>query len=193
MKSTKTKKNTIQKMRIGPVGEAILAGVAAVGVVSVLALFPGMTCVIAPFIKKKQYPRKQVIQKSVESLVHAGLVSKKIHKDGTVTLQLTQKGKWEALLRTKSFDTKKEKWDMLWRVIIFDVPQTKSKLRRELRRAMKLYGFKMIQQSVWVYPYACDDFVGILKKHLGLSHDVLYMKVAFIENDKQLRKEFELK
>ncbi len=82
---------------------------------------------------------------------------------------------------------------MLWRVIIFDVPQTKSKLRHELRRAVKLYGFKMIQQSVWVYPYACDDFVGILKKHLGLSHDVLYMKVAFIENDKQLRKEFELK
>ncbi len=187
-----TKKSTIQKMRIGPVGEAILAGVAVVGVVSVLALFPGVTCVIAPFIKKKQYPQKQVIQKSVESLVRAGLVSKKIHKDGTVTLELTQKGRWEALLRTKTLDERKEKWDMLWRVIVFDVPQSKSKLRRELRRAMKLYGFRMLQQSVWVYPYACDDFVGVLKKHLGLSNDVLYMKVAFIENDTQLRKEFKL-
>lgn len=192
MKNMKGKINIEQKPKIGPVGEAIIASIAVVGVVSIFALFPGVTCVIAPFIKKKNYPRKQTIQNSIESLVQAGLV-KKIHKNGTVTLQLTQKGKWEALLRTKSFDERKEKWDMLWRVIIFDVPQTKSKLRHELRRAVKLYGFKMIQQSVWVYPYACDDFVGILKKHLGLSHDVLYMKVAFIENDKQLRKEFELK
>lgn len=193
MENMKKKMSSSQKLRIGPVGDAIIASIAVAGVVSMFALFPGVTCVIAPFIKKKKYPRKQTIQGSVESLVQAGLVSKKIRKDGTVTLQLTQKGKWEALLRTRSLDTKKEKWDSLWRVIIFDVPQTKNKLRRELRRAMKMYGFKMLQQSVWVYPYACDDFVGILKKHLGISNDVLYMKVAFIENDKHLCSEFKLK
>lgn len=193
MKDEKKKRSALQKPRIGPVGEAILASIAVVGVVSILALFPGVTYAIAPFIKNKKYPRKQTIQNSVESLVKAGFVSKKINKNGIVTLELTRKGKWEALLHTRSFDEKKEKWDMLWRVIIFDVPQTKSKLRYELRRAMKLYGFKMLQQSVWVYPYACDNFIGVLKKHLGLSHDVLYMKVAFIENDKQLRNEFELK
>lgn len=193
MKSMQKEKSVVQKERIGPVGEAILASIAVVGVVSILALFPGITYALAPFIKKKKYPRKQTIQKSVKSLVKAGLVSEKISKSGTVTLELTQKGKWEALLRTKSLDTKKEKWDMLWRVIVFDVPQTKSKLRFELRRAMRLYGFKMLQQSVWVYPYACDDFIGVLKKHLGLSHDVLYMKVSFIENDKHLRNEFKLK
>jgi len=180
-------------MRIGPVGEAIIASIAVAGIISIFALFPGVTCAIAPFIKKKKHPRKQIIQNSVESLVQAGFVSKKINKDGTVTLQLTRKGKWEALLRTRSFDTKKENWDMLWRVIVFDVPQTKNKLRHELRRAMKMYGFKMLQQSVWVYPYSCDDFIEILKKHLGVSNDVLYMKVAFIENDKHLRNEFKLK
>jgi CRISPR-associated endonuclease Cas2 len=193
MKSMQKEKSVVQKERIGLVGEAILASIAVVGVVSILALFPGITYALAPFIKKKKYPRKQTIQKSVKSLVKAGLVSEKISKSGTVTLELTQKGKWEALLRTKSLDTKKEKWDMLWRVIVFDVPQTKSKLRYELRRAVKLYGFKMLQQSVWVYPYACDDFIGVLKKHLGVSNDVLYMKVSFIENDKHLRNEFKLK
>ncbi len=193
MKSMQKEKSVVQKERIGPVGEAILASIAVVGVVSILALFPGITYALAPFIKKKKYPRKQTIQKSVKSLVKAGLVSEKISKSGTVTLELTQKGKWEALLRTKSLDTKKEKWDMLWRVIVFDVPQTKSKLRYELRRAMKLYGFKMLQQSVWVYPYACDDFIFVLKKHLGVSNDVLYMKVSYIENDRHLRNEFKLK
>lgn len=188
----KKKVSNLQKQRIGPVGEAILASIAVVGVISLFVMFPGMTYALAPFIKKKKYPRKQTIQNSVESLVQSGLVEKIIGKDGTVSLQLTKKGKWEALLRSRSFDTKKEKWDKLWRVVVFDVPQSKNKIRHELRRAMKLYGFKMLQQSVWVYPHACDDFVQILKKHLGVSNDVLYMKVAFIENDTHLQKEFTL-
>ncbi len=188
----KKKHNNLRKPNIGPVGEAIIASIAVVGIISIFALFPGITYALAPFIKKKKQPRKQTIQNSVESLVRFGLVEKFISKDGTVTLQLTQKGKWEALLRSRSFDIKREKWDMLWRVVVFDVPQSKNKMRHELRRAMKLYGFKMLQQSVWVYPHACDDFVQIFKKHLGVSNDVLYMKVAFIENDKHLRKEFKL-
>lgn len=184
--------DNLRKPKIGPAGEAIIASIALVGVISILALAPGMASVIAPFIKKKKYFKKQTIQRSIDSLIRSGLVEKNISKNGAVTLQLTRKGKWEALLRSKSFDTKKEKWDSMWRVVIFDVPQTKNKLRHELRRAMKLYGFKMLQQSVWVYPHACDDFVEILKKHLGVSNDVLYMKVAFIENDKHLRREFAL-
>lgn len=188
----KEKRVSIRQPRIGHVGEAIMASIALVGVVSVLALFPGMAYVIAPFLKKKRQPKKQVIQKSVESLVRAGLVEKIISKNGTVALQLTQRGRWETLLRPRLFDTRKEKWDMVWRVVIFDVPKTKNKIRYELRRAMKLYGFKMLQQSVWVYPHACDDFVEVLKKHLGVENDVLYMKVTFIENDRHLRNAFKI-
>jgi phenylacetic acid degradation operon negative regulatory protein len=181
-----------RKPRIGPVGEAILASIALVGVVSVFALFPGLTYALAPFIKRKKQPRSQNIQKSLDALVRAGLVKRTIRKNGEVTVELTKKGKWEALLRAPSLDTKCAEWDGLWRVVIFDVPQSKNKIRRELRHAMKLYGFRMLQQSVWVYPHPCDDFVGLLKKHLGVSNDVLYMKVAFIENDKHLRKEFDV-
>jgi DNA-binding transcriptional regulator PaaX len=180
----------LRKPRIGVLSEAIIMSIALVGVVPFLALFPGMAYVIGPFIKKKYKPRKQVIQASVESLVRSGLVRKTMSKDGTVHLELTRKGEWEAIIRSGSHDSKKEKWDKIWRVVIFDVPQIKSKMRHELRRAMKLYGFRMLQQSVWVYPYACDDFVEILKSHLGVSNDVLYMKVSFIENDRNLRKEF---
>lgn len=74
----KGKINIEQKPKIGPVGEAIIASIAVVGVVSIFALFPGVTCVIAPFIKKKNYPRKQTIQNSIESLLQAGLVKKYI-------------------------------------------------------------------------------------------------------------------
>lgn len=178
--------------RIGLIGEAILATIAVVGIISIVAIFPGLPYALAPFIKKKKQPRRQNIQLSLDSLIKKGLVKRTVRKDGEIILELTRKGKWEALLRTPSFDTKRPKWDTLWRVVIFDVPQSKNKIRHELRRAMKLYGFRMLQQSVWVYPHPCDDFVGVLKKHLGVSNDVLYMKVAFIENDTYLRKEFGL-
>ncbi len=181
-----------RKPRIGPISGAIIASIALLGIVPFLALFPGMAYVIAPFIRKRKRPRKHSIQASVESLVDSGLVRKLISKDGSVQLELTQKGKWEALLRSKSSDIKNEKWDKLWRVVIFDVPQEKNKMRHELRRAMKLYGFKMLQQSVWVYPYACDNFIEILKSHLGVSNDVLYMKVSYIENDRHLQNEFKI-
>jgi phenylacetic acid degradation operon negative regulatory protein len=182
----------IKTPKIGPVGEAVLASIAAVGIVSVFALFPGMTCILSPFLKKRKFPRKQIIQNSVESLIQAGLVRKHTNRNGVVELELTQRGKWETFIRFRSKDTKTKNWDGLWRVVIFDVPVEKNKLRRELRRGMVLYGFKILQKSVWVYPYACDDFVALIKTHLGITNDVLYMKVEYIENDKHLRKEFSI-
>ncbi len=188
----KVNKSTLNP-KIGPVGEAIIASIALVGIVSIFALFPGMTSVIAPFLKRKKQPRKQIVQKSVESLIRAGLVEKIFHKNGDIQVKLTTRGKWEAFLRHSGpVDKKTVKWDKVWRVVVFDVPISKNKLRSELRRAMVLYGFKMLQQSVWVYPHACDDFIEVLKEHLGVANDVLYMKVGYIENDKYLQKEFNI-
>ncbi len=185
------RKRKITHEKIGKIGEAILLGVAGAGAISILILFPGMAHLIAPFIKKKSF-RKRDIQKNLDSLVRSGLLKMQIGSQGKMKLELTRKGKWEAFLRYKSQDTVKDKWDGIWRVVIFDVPISKNKIRRELRRAMLLFGFKMLQQSVWVYPHACDDFITLLKTNLGVSNDVLYMKVRHIENDIHLRKEFNL-
>ncbi len=181
-----------RSQRIGDVAGAILVGVSLVGVVSLFALFPGAASIVAPFIKKKKYPKKQTIEKSVESLRKAGLIKKTVGADGHIHIELTTRGKWHALLRSRAHDTRIQQWDKIWRIVIFDVPVSKNKLRSELRGAMLMYGFKMLQQSVWVYPYPCDDFIAVLKSHLGVSGDVLYMKVSYIENDTRLRKEFGL-
>ncbi len=184
-------KKEAKRMKIGPMSEAILISIAGVGAISILLLFPGMACVIAPFLKKKQIQKRDV-QRNLDSLTRSGLVKIFIDAKGETKIELTKKGKWEAFLRSKSHDTKKNMWDGLWRVVIFDVPMSKNKIRIELRRAMIMYGFKMLQQSVWVYPFPCDDFITVLKSHLGVANDVLYMKVNYIENDKYLRKEFNI-
>ena len=190
-KREKQPKKRILTPKISPVGKVILSSIAVAGTISLFALLPGLGHIIGPLLKKRKYSTKQSITRNLASLVRTGLVKRSISKEGKVQLSLTTKGKWEAFLRQAEFkDAKDKKWNGVWRVVIFDVPVTKNKLRRELRRAMMLYGFKMLQQSVWVYPYACDDFIALLKAHLGVANDVLYMKVSYIENDKHLKKEF---
>ena len=181
-----------KRLKIGPIGNAILGSIAVVGTVSILALFPGLTLAIAPFIKKKRYSPQQAIQRNIDSMIKNGLLKRTIDKSGLQKIELTKRGKWEACLRSNTDHASRASWDGVWRVVVFDVPQTKANVRVELRRAMKLFGFKMLQQSVWVYPFPCDDFIKIVKTYLGVSNDVLYVKANFIENDKQLRKEFSL-
>ena len=184
-----------RNVKIGPIGMAILGILAVSTIVTVAAMFPGVSYIIAPFVKKKKYPSKRAISKNLESLITSGLITQIKNSKGEISLRLTKKGIWEAMLRHNTLPTlkkEKKKWDKLWRVVIFDVPNVKNKERSDLRRAMRMYGFKPLQKSAWVYPFECDNFIALLKSHLGVSHDVLYMKVSYIENDRYLRKEFSL-
>jgi phenylacetic acid degradation operon negative regulatory protein len=125
-------------------------------------------------------------------LIKNGLLKRRITALGEVKLELTSKGKWETSIRSSHKDLEGKTWDGVWRIVVFDVPEAKSKLRTELRRAMRMYGFVMLQRSVWVYPHACDDFISLIKSHLGISHDVLYLTATYIENDTYLRREFKI-
>ena len=182
----------IPRIRIGPVGNAVLGVIAVSGVITAVALFPGVAHIIGPFLKKKKYSRNQLVSRNLESLIANGLIRRTKNANGDEVLELTTKGRFEAMIRHTTLTRKSDAWDGLWRVIIFDVPNSKGKVRNELRRIIKLFGFHQLQKSVWVYPYECDDFVHLLKSHLGAAPDVLYMKVQHIENQKHLMKEFKL-
>jgi len=84
------------------------------------------------------------------------------------------------------------KWDKKWRVVIFDIPEKKRKARDQIRSVFISAGFYRLQDSVWVYPYDCEDIVGLLKTDIGVGKDLLYMIVDEIENDKHLRENFGL-
>ena len=45
---------------------------------------------------------------------------------------------------------------------------------------------------MWVYPYDCEDIIGLLKTDFGVGKDVLYIIADEIENDRHLRHEFDL-
>ena len=85
-----------------------------------------------------------------------------------------------------------KKWDKKWRVIIFDIPEKKKRVREQVRLILSTAGFIRLQDSVWVYPYDCEDIIGLLKADLGVGKNILYMIVDEIENDKHLREHFNL-
>ncbi len=54
-------------------------------------------------------------------------------------------------------------------------------------------GFVRLQDSVWVFPYDCEDFISLVKAELKIGSAILYMVVEHIENDTHLRAHFGLK
>jgi len=53
-------------------------------------------------------------------------------------------------------------------------------------------GFVRLQDSVWVYPYDCEDFTALLKADLHIGREVIYIIAESIENDGWLREQFNL-
>jgi len=57
---------------------------------------------------------------------------------------------------------------------------------------LKAIGFVQLQKSVWVFPYDCEDLIILLKADFKVGKDVLYMIVDKIENDREIKKVFNL-
>ena len=71
--------------------------------------------------------------------------------------------------------------------------RTKKKTRDHLRVMLRSFGFICLQNSVWVYPYECQEIIDLLKQYLELKEEALYMTVESIENDKWLKKSLNYK
>src|SRR6185503_5238760 len=85
-----------------------------------------------------------------------------------------------------------KRWDRKWRIVIFDINEKKRKLRDQIRNLLVSLGFIRLQNSVWVYPYDCEDIIWLIKSNVGVGKDILYLIVDEIENDKHLLKSFGL-
>ncbi len=126
-------------------------------------------------------------------LVAKGLIRFE-ERDGKRYARLTETGKRVLDLEMLK-DGSKEKpkrWDNRWRVVIFDIPERRRKVRVSLRSFMGQYGFVRLQDSVWIYPYDCEELIALAKAKFRIGVDVLYMIVERLENDTHLRKQFGL-
>lgn len=116
-------------------------------------------------------------------------------RDGKQYARLTERGEEALALGQQKMllaTSKSRKWDRRYRLVMFDVPERRKKIRERLRFQMREVGFLRIQDSAWLYPYDCEEFMALLKADLHIGKDVLYAVVEEIENDTWIRKHFGL-
>ena len=170
-----------------------LTSIAVVGLISVAILAPNVLQVARQFSGSKKYNRKDYVNRAIQKLIEKGLVTLEI-KNGKKFVRLTKKGE-EQLTKYELGDLeikKPKKWDKKWRVVMFDIKETRKGTRRLLRETLSRLGFAKLQNSVWIFPYDCEELVIMMKSNLFLGKDVLYMTVDKLENDKWLKKVFGL-
>jgi DNA-binding transcriptional regulator PaaX len=84
------------------------------------------------------------------------------------------------------------RWDGQWRMVMFDIPEHRRATRMRLYALMREIGFFKLQQSVWIYPYDCEELIQLIKAELRAGYSVLYGVVRALEGDGMARKHFRL-
>jgi len=167
---------------------AVLVSIKIAGMLSVAAIAPNALQLLSYTSKHKNRNHSKIYD-SLTRLESKGYVKKS--KYGSYLL--TKKGDLFLTKMSLHEYTKKQKnWDGKWRVAIFDIPERRKLSRDQLRLALVSIGFKRLQNSVWIYPYDCEDLLMLLKTDYRLGMEVQYMVVEEVENDLRLRKWFKL-
>ncbi len=181
-----------KKIRITKIQKAILQTISSAGVLSVALVAPNALKMLKLFNLDKinKNKKERSLNQSRIRLKEKGL----IEYDSKGFAYLTLLGqKYLRRIERIDFKIKKpKKWDGKWRILIFDISERKKRLRDQIRITLNEIGFIKLQNSVWVYPYDCEDLITLLKADMGIGREVVYIIADKIENDHYLRAYFKL-
>lgn len=134
------------------------------------------------------------IKRALDNLSHRKLVTMQYTNGGQLKVTITAKG--TQVVRKIDIDAmslpRSERWDGTWHVVIFDVPNKKSKNRYAFTQQIKNMGFRLMQKSVWAYPYHCHEEIMILRKFYEIEKYVTYIETKFVEDEPVWKSKFDL-
>ncbi len=145
---------------------------------------------VDPNFARKRHPERRISQ-AVSRLASRGLIA----RNENHRFVLTEKGKRYARLMEQKGRlqfAKDRKWDGRWRIVIFDIWERRREARSRLRARLQTIGFVKVQNSVWAYPYECEELIAFAKTELKLGKGLLYLIAEGIEGDTELRHLFGL-
>lgn len=177
----RTRRKNLRRLVLGAIGIA--------GILTVAAVAPNVLGIMG---KRGIMPvgrQKEIINRARDRLIRQGLLQR-----SNGQLRLTPKGNRELQMQEMmDFRTlRKKRWDGKWRVLIFDIPEYRKSLREMIRRTLISIGFVRLQDSVWIFPYDCEDLIALLKADFKTGKNILYMIVDELEGDAELKKYFEV-
>lgn len=174
-------KENLQKLILESIS---LAGFLTVGLVAPNVIKSMHKLGLVPKARQREY-----VASSASKLAKRGL----IRFDGKKYCLTSEGEKILRLWQFADFKLRRPKhWDGKWRVVIFDIPEKKRKTRDQIRRLFHQSGLYLLQDSVWVFPFDCEDLLTLLKTDLNVGRNILYLIVDELEGDKYLRKHFSL-
>ena len=180
-----------------PIQTIVLRTLYATGAVATLLLAPKMLKLF-PAVDAGKARRKELylrIDQALYRLHKRGLISLEKAEGRRPMAHLTSKGDaeiWKIVLGNYQI-SETARWDGRWRIVIFDIREKRRHVREQLRKLLGRAGMVRLQDSVWIYPYPCDEFVTLLRAHLASGTGELLSFVAEgLEADRRLRAHFGL-
>ncbi len=182
-------KSAKQKAKRKHITSIILGTVGVAGVIGIALVAPNVLGAMGKMGIIPTGRQKEIINRARDRMLKQGLLRR---ENGL--LRLTPKGhdKLRFLKARESAMRRPRRWDKRWRILIFDIPEYRAGLRDKIRHTLEHIGFVRLQDSVWAYPYDCEDLVALLKADFKIGKDLLYMIVEELEGDKQLKVHFDI-
>ena len=185
-------KTNAERIRRDSIKAVIITTLAVAGAVALGGGARIAQGILKSLINPKKRYRETAVRVAVFRLQKEGMVYFEETARGKI-LRLSTKGeKYFDHLKVKNNLGRKHKWYRKWRVIIFDIKEHKRNVRDKFRQLIRNFGFYRLQDSVWVYPYDCEDFLILAKAELKIGYEILYMIVDMIEGDQKLKGYFKL-
>ncbi len=152
----------------------------------------GVFRILKTVAKDWQKINRAVLYRTIREFRYNRLIDYKENNDGVVTVILSKLGEKHAL--KYQLDEMKvaipPKWDHAWRIVIFDIPEKKKRAREALRKKLKELGFTELQKSVFIFPYECENEIDFICEVFEIRNHVRYIKVAYINNEAELKLKF---
>lgn len=193
----RVEENVRRRAKRQKIQEAVLMSlyfVAGLGLITMAPNAVRLLKYVEKYVGSKPRLNRRISQ-AVNRLRERGLVER-VQKDKKVALRITERGAQLAASmeeEEKVFGTRKpRRWDGKWRIVIFDIWERRRGVRDRLRILLRRNGFVKIQNSVWVYPYDCEELFVFLRTNLRLGKGIVYIVAEEIEHDSMLRKHFAL-
>ncbi|MDP1690081.1 MAG: hypothetical protein Q8L52_02665 [bacterium] len=186
-----------QRAKRQKIQKAVLTSVYLTAGLGLILMAPNAARLLK-YVEKYVGPKPRLnrrISQAINRLRERGLIER-VNTGKGVALRLTTKGvRFSETIEEeeKQYEIKKpRRWDNKWRIVIFDIWERRRAVRDRLRTLLKRNSFVKIQNSVWVYPYDCEELFVFLRTNLRLGKGILYIVAEEIENDSSLRKHFGL-
>jgi DNA-binding transcriptional regulator PaaX len=177
--------------------KALVLRALAIGGVAGLAVLAPNTLQLIKKLDRTAARRKNLyrnIRLTLWRLEHAGLV-KSTGSFHLRSYELTSNGHAtiDAMFAAEYRIAEPAFWDGKWRILAFDIKEKRRKTRYALRVLLRNAGFVRLQDSVWVFPYPCDEFIELVRTHLKSgTGEMQYFVAETLESDRALCLHFNL-